>query len=139
MNSETDLLKDATRARLDQVSRVLLKLHKSLLDDERIIYESMQGAAVSPNELFRLALNHPQFTWLGKILTLIAQLDEAASVRRPATETQAQSLLTEVRVLLKLEHEDQTFVERFQLALDRSTDATDKHNEALKIATTESE
>jgi hypothetical protein len=42
-------------------------------------------------------------------------------------------------VLLQLEHEDQTFVERFQLALARSTDATDKHYEALKIATTESE
>jgi hypothetical protein len=139
MSRETDLLQDATRARLDEVSRALLKLHKSLLDDERIIYEAAQGAVVSPNELFRLALNHPQFTWLGKLLSLIAQLDEAASKRRPATETQAQTLLAEARVLLQLEHEDQTFVERFQLALARSTDATDKHNEALKIATTESE
>ncbi len=139
MSNAPDLLKDTTRARLDQVSRALLSLHKSLLDDERIIYEAAQGAVVSPNELFRLALNHPQFTWLGKILTLIAQLDEAASVRRPATETQAQSLLAEARVLLALEHADQTFVERFQLALARSTDATDKHHEALQIATAESE
>lgn len=139
MSNTPDLLKDTTRARLDQISRALLSLHKSLLDDERIIYEAAQGAVVSPNELFRLALNHPQFTWLGKILTLIAQLDEAASVRRPATETQAQSLLAEARVLLTLEHADQTFVERFQLALTRSTDATDKHQEALQIATAESE
>jgi hypothetical protein len=139
MSNEDHTLKDATRARLDEVSRALLKLHKSLLDDERIIYEAAHGTVVSPNEMFRLALGHPQFTWLGKILTLIAQLDEAASVRRPATEPQAQSLLTEARVLLKLEHEDQTFVERFQLALTRSTDATDKHHEALQIATAEGE
>ena len=138
MSSETDLLQDATRNRLDAVSQALLRLHKSLLDDERIIYEAEHGA-VSPNEMFRLALGHPQFTWLGKILSLVAQLDEAASPRRPATETKAQSLLVEAQVILKLEHEDQTFVERFQYALKRSTDATEKHNEALKIATAESE
>jgi hypothetical protein len=130
-------LQDTTRTRLDEVSRALLKLHKSLLDDERIIYEAEHGTVLSPNEMFRLALGHPQFTWLGKMLSLIAQLDEAASVRRPATETKAQELLTEVRVMLRLEHEDQIFVERLQLALARSTDATEKHNEALQMATAE--
>ncbi|HEX4948587.1 MAG TPA: hypothetical protein VFZ34_18070 [Blastocatellia bacterium] len=138
MSSETDLLQDTTRARLDAVSQALLRLHKSLLDDERIIYEAANGT-VSPNEMFRLALGHPQFTWLGKILSLVAQLDEAASVRRPATETKAQSLLVEAHVLLKMEHEDQTFVARFQHALTRSTDASEKHKEALEIVTTESE
>lgn len=133
-----DPLKDATRARLDQVSRAMLILHKSLLDDERIIYEAENGS-VSPNEMFRLALGHPQFTWLSKMLSLIAQLDEAASVRRPATEAKAQELLTEVRVMLRMRHEDQIFVERLQAALIRSTDATEKHNEALQIAISESE
>ena len=138
MSNETDLLQDATRTQLDAVSQALLRLHKSLLDDERIIYEAENGA-VSPNEMFRLALGHPQFTWLGKILSLVAQLDEAASPRRPATETKAQSLLVEAQVLLKMEHEDQTFVERFQYALRRSTDATEKHKEAIEIAIVESE
>lgn len=138
MNDEADILKDATRTRLDQVSRALLHLHKSLLDDERIIYEAAHGP-LSPNDMFRLALGHPQFTWLNRVLSLIAQLDDAASVRRSATETKAQSLLAEARLLLKLEGEDQPFIERLQLALTRSTDATDKHNEALRIATAESE
>ncbi len=138
MNDEADILTDATRTRLDQVSRALLHLHKSLLDDERIIYEAAHGT-VSPNDMFRLALGHPQFTWLGRILSLIASLDDATSVRRPATETKAQSLLVEARLLLKLDGEDQAFAERLQLALTRSTDATDKHNEALRIATVESE
>lgn len=142
MSNETDLfpdnLKDSTRTKLDRISRALLSLHKSLLEDERVIYEAEHGP-VSPNDLFRLALGHPQFTWLSKMLSLIAQLDEAASVRRPATETAAQALLTETRLLLQLEHEDQTLVERLQFALTRSTDATDKHTEALQIATTESE
>jgi hypothetical protein len=138
MSNESDLLNDTTRTRLDEISRALLKLHKSLLDDERIIYEAENGA-VSPNDMFRLALGHPQFMWLGKMLTLIAQLDEAASPRRPATETQAQLLLTEVRAMLTLQHNDQTFVERLQNALARSTDATDKHQEALQIANSESE
>jgi hypothetical protein len=142
MSHETDLfpdiLKDTTRTRLDQISRALLNLHKSLLDDERIIYEAENGP-VSPNDMFRLALGHPQFMWLGKMLTLIAQLDEAASPRRPATETQAQSLLTEAQAMLTFQLADQIFVERLQNALARSTDATDKHQEALQIAIIESE
>jgi hypothetical protein len=102
MSNETDLLQATTRAKLDQISAALLRLHKSLLDDERVIYETVHGQVASPHEMFRLVLNHPQFTWLGKISSLIALIDEATSVRRPATETVAQSLLDEAVILLNL-------------------------------------
>lgn len=138
MSTHTDPLQDATRTRLDQVSRVLLRLHKSMLDDERIIYEATHGP-VSPNDMFRLALGHPQFTWLGKLLSLIAKLDEAASVRRPATETAAQSLLVDAVALLQMTTGDQLFQERFQDALQRSTEARASYDEALQIIIIESE
>lgn len=139
MSNETDQLKETTRARLDQVSAALLRLHKALLDDERVIYETVHGQVTSPHEMFRLVLSHPQFTWLGKISSLIALIDEAASVRRPATETNAQALLAEALTLLKLESEDKTFVERLQRVLKRGAEARANYDEALKIATAESE
>ncbi len=137
MSIETDILQDTTRARLDQVSKALLRLHKSLMDDERIIYETVNGPVTSPHEMFRLVTTHQQFTWLGKISSLVALMDEATSVRRPATEAVAQGLLDEAVILLSLKTEDQTFVERLRRVLKRSPDAKANHEEALKIATAE--
>ncbi len=131
---DTDALQEATRTKLNQVSRALLRLHKSLLDDERVIYETVNGPVTSPHEMFRLVLGHPQFTWLGKISSLIALLDEASSPRRPAAEATAQGLLAEAITLLKMESEDQTFVERLQRVLKRSGEAKATYDEALKIA-----
>ena len=139
MSNETDELKETTRTKLDQVSRALLHLHKSLLDDERVIYETVHGPVASAHEMFHLVINHPQFTWLGKISSLIALLDEAMSRRRPATETTAQGLLTEAVTLLKLASADETFVGRLQRVLKRSAAARANYDEALKIATAESE
>ena len=64
-----------------------------LEEDREVIYETVNGPVTSPHEMFRLVLGHPQFTWLGKISSLIALLDEASSPRRPATEATAQGLL----------------------------------------------
>ncbi len=137
MSAENEVLQATTRTKLDQVSRALLRLHKALLDDERVIYETVHGSVTSPHEMFRLVLNHQQFTWLGKISSLIALLDEAASIRRPATETNAQALLVDATTLLKFEIDDAVFVERLQRVLKRSPDAKAYYDEALKIATTE--
>lgn len=139
MSNETDGLKETTRTKLDQVSRALLRLHKSLLDDERVIYETVHGPVASPHDMFRLVLNDPQFTWLGKISSLIALLDEAASKRRPANETTAQGLLDEAVIMLKLASQDQPFVERLQRVLKRSPEAKAIYDEALQYATAESE
>ncbi len=137
MNPEINALTAATRTQLDQVGRALLRLHKSLLDDERVIYETVHGPVASPHELFQLVLNHPQFTWLGKISSLIALLDEAASVRRPTTEDNAQALLAEACLLLKMEGEDETFAERLRRVVKRSPAASALYDEAAKIAMTE--
>lgn len=131
---DIDALQEATRTKLNQVSRALLRLHKALLDDERVIYETVNGPVTSPHEMFRLVMSHQQFTWLGKISSLIALLDEATSLRRPATEAIAQGLLAEAITLLKLESEDQTFVERLQRVIKRSAEAKASYDEALKIA-----
>ena len=132
MDNNVEATSAATRAKLDQVSRALLRLHKALLDDERTIYETEHGAITSTNAMFQIVLNHPNFKWLGKFSSLIVLMDEAASVRRPAPEVTSQGLLKEACVLLNFEAEDKTFVEQFQKAIRRSLEVKDLHNEALK-------
>ena len=132
-----DPLHETTRTKLDQVSRTLLHLHKSLLDDERAIYEAVHGQVLSSHEMFRLVTSDPQFMWLGKISSLIVLLDEAASLRRPATETNAKALLAEALTMLQLESEDPTFTERLQRGLKRSTAANANYETALQVAIAE--
>ena len=135
MDKNVELTNEATRAKLDQVSRALLRLHKALLDDERTIYETEHGAVTSTHAMFQIVLNHPNFKWLGKFSSLIVLMDEAASVRRPAPEVTSQGLLAEARSLLNLGAGEKTFVEQFQKAINRSLQVKDLYEEALTIAT----
>ena len=134
MSNEIVLTNTETRAKLENISQVLLRLHKALLEDERIIYEMEHGQVTSPHALFQLVLSHPQFSWLGKFSSLIVLIDEAASVRRPAPEATSQNLLAEARALLVLEAGEESFVVQFQNAINRSTQVKDLYEAALKIA-----
>ena len=132
MDNDVELTNEATRAKLDQMSRALLRLHKVLLDDERAIYEAEHGAVNSTHTMFQIVLSHPNFLWLGKFSSLIVLLDEAASVRRPAPEATSQGLLAEARSLLNLEAGEKTFVEQFQKAINGNVQVKANYEEALK-------
>ncbi len=62
-----------------------------------------------------------------------ALMDEAASIRRPASETQAQALLNEARILLNFESTDENFNDKFQNALLNNLDGVLGHNDALNF------
>jgi uncharacterized damage-inducible protein DinB len=62
-SASDDLVPEATRQRLANLRRALLRLHKALLDDERLAYERIYGQ-VTGGELLQLVINHEQFAWL---------------------------------------------------------------------------
>ncbi len=132
MDNDVELTNEATRAKLDRMSRALLRLHKALLDDERTIYEAEHGRVTSTHSMFQIVLNHPSFIWLGKFSSLIVLMDEAASVRRPAPETTSQGLLAEARALLDLATGEKSFVEKLQNAINRNSQVKANYEEALK-------
>lgn len=129
-----ETLTDDTRRNLKDLSRALLRLHKTLLEAAKAEYETVNGKIPNPNVYLQLVLDDAHFAWLRKISALIALIDEAASVRRPATETDARALIDEARVLLNFEHADEDFNDKFQTALQRNPDAVVGHNDALKFA-----
>ena len=132
MDNNVEATTEATRAKLNQISSALLRLHKALLDDERAIYEAEHGAVASSHAMFQIVLGDPNFAWLGKFSSLIVLLDEAASVRRPAPEATSQGLLAEARTLLNLEAGEKTFVEKLNSAIERNPQAKAHYEEALK-------
>ena len=132
MTENNAILNDETRANLKDLSKAMLRLHKTLLDAAKSEYESKNGAIASVNEYFQLVIDDPHFAWLRKISSLIALIDEAVSVRRPASETEAKALENEAKLLLNFQDGDSNFNDKFQIALQNNQDAVLGYNDALK-------
>lgn len=126
-----EILTDQTRQKLKDLSRAFLRLHKTLLEAAKTEYETANGKIPNANVYLQLVLDDAHFAWLRKISSLIALIDEAASVRRPATETEAQALIGESGTLLDFAHPDENFNDKFQLALQNNPDAVINYNETL--------
>ena len=128
----TDALTDETRQSLKGLSRAMLRLHKTLLEGEKAAYEAKNGKIASANQYLSLVIDDAHFAWLRKLSSLIALIDEAVSIRRPADETDAKALLVEAKILLNFEDADEDFNNKFQTALQNNPDAVLGHNDALK-------
>jgi hypothetical protein len=123
---------EATREQLKNLRRALLRLHKALLDDERLAYERIYGQ-VTGGELLQLVINQEQFAWLQSISELIVSIDEMLDTDEPATDADADSLLTQTRALLKPSEEGNDFARKYYAALQRDPDIVLAHREATKI------
>jgi len=64
---------------------------------------------------------------------LIALIDEAVSARRPASETEAQGLFNEAKLLLSFQDADADFNDKFQTALQKNADAVMSYNDAINF------
>lgn len=128
-----DTLSSQSRTRLRSISLELMKMHKRLLDRAKLDYEARHGKISSVNIYFQLVIDDPHFAWLRKISSLIALLDEATSLRRPAGEEEAAGLLSEAHRLLDFGDDDEGFNRTFRIALDRDKQALRHQEEALRL------
>ena len=128
-----DQLTDQTRQKLKNLSKAMLRLHKTLLEGEKAVYEAKNGKIPNPNIYLSLVLDDPHFAWLRKLSSLIALLDEAVSIRRPATETEAEALLNEAKILLNFQDAEEEFNDKFQTALQRNSDAVLSYNDTMNF------
>ena len=108
----------------------LLKLHKSLLDHERAIYESMNGP-VNSGQFLNLLLENNDFAWLRKFSTLIVEIDELFDQKDGISDEMVELLIAKLRDLVSMNDEDETFRLRYQTALQKDLDAA-AHQGALK-------
>lgn len=130
---ENNQLTEETRRKLKDLSKSLLRLHKNLLDGAKAEYEAQNGKISNANQYLQLVLDDAHFAWLRKISSLIALIDEAASGRRPAGETEARTLINETGSLLNFEDADENFNNKFQTALQKNSGAVLHHNDALGL------
>lgn len=124
---------DATVQRLGQVRFALLRLHKALLDAERVTYEQAHGRIRSNGEFFQLVIQDEWFDWLRPISQFIVQIDEALSTKEPITLEQASELLGQARQLLHPIEHGTPLEQKYYQAIQRDPDIAFMHAEMARM------
>ncbi len=107
---------------IQNLIKLLLGLHKSLLDLEKEAYERKNGAITSNNEYFSLVVNHEDFKWLRSLSEIIALIDEEAELENINPE-KIKELILSLNNLLATDNETE-FSLRYRANLEK--------NEALR-------
>jgi len=122
------------RERLAQLREALLRLHKALVDSERISYEQNIGTIPSPNHFLQLLTNDPWFAWLHPVSELIVAMDEAldAKSQTPLTAELTDGLVKQTAALLVASETGEGFTRHYFDALQRDPDVVMAHAAAAK-------
>jgi len=131
----TNSISDSRRSELKALRQGLLRLHKMLLDLERVGYERARGRISNSYEFLQLVLKDPWFDWLHRLSELIVQIDESLDTRdaeHPLTDDDASALLVRAKTLLSPAEEGSEFQKNYFLALQQSPDVVLLHAEIMR-------
>lgn len=94
---------ETNQQRLRLFRNNLLKLHKLLLEAERVRYEQVNGPIKNKGEFFQLVISDDAFSWLRPISQFIVQIDEFTSAKEQPDdpEEKAAIFLEKGRLMLK--------------------------------------
>jgi len=114
---------------------VLLDLHKTLVDSERVSYEQTMGAIKSSNQFLQLLTTDPWFAWLHALSQLIVAMDEALEEKEPLTNAAVDAFFAQTRALLVASEEGEGFSRHYFDALQRDPDVVLAHAEVARHLT----
>jgi chorismate mutase len=117
---------------LQRLRDELLKLHKALVDSERVTYEQTVGAIKSPSHFLQLLSIDPWFAWLQPMSQLIVVMDEALEEKEPLTAASAEALFRQARLQLVVSETGDGFSKHYYDALQRDPDVVLAHAEVTK-------
>ena len=114
---------------------ILLKLHKSMIDIEREMYEGLNGP-VTPAQFVTLLMEDDDFAWLRKFSVLIVEIDEMFASKDGATNDLIDASLQKVTELANMSEEDDYFKAKYQFALQHSPDSAGLHSQLKQVLQT---
>jgi len=127
----SEVLADSQVHLLNDLRLGLLRLHKVLLEMERINYEKVAGQ-VNSGELLQMVLNHPQFGWLRIISALVVEIDELLNGEDPARVSDFAALTSQARRLLTAP-ENEEFKTKYQAALQHEPAVVMAHANVMQF------
>ena len=124
---------EGLRQRLTDLRLALLKLHKALVDSERVGYEKTIGKIQSPNHFLQLLTNDPWFAWLHPLSQLIVAMDETLDAEEPLTVDKVDALAEQSKVMLVASESSDGFSGHYFEAMQRDPDVVFAHAEVVKL------
>ncbi|HEY0143079.1 MAG TPA: hypothetical protein VGF48_19440 [Thermoanaerobaculia bacterium] len=112
------------RATLRDVSRILLPLHRALIEAARAEYHETVAPVSGPTHLLQLLQEEPFFDWLKPLTALIVDIDEMTRTDFEAAE--ADAITARVQRLFGSEV-DEAFSARYVPILQRDIDVAVGH------------
>lgn len=135
-NSFSMPMGELTRKKLTDLHRVLLHLHKVLLDNEKYEYEKVYGPVQGSGQLLSLVMSDPWFDWLHQISRMIVEIDELTENSETSTE-QAFDLIETARRLFNANEDgsdlEAEFMQKYKAVLKREPGAVLAHIEVQKV------
>ena len=117
--------------KLKNARDILLKLHKSMLDIEREMYEGLNGK-VAAAQFVTLLMEDDDFAWLRKFSSLIVEVDEMFASKDGYSDELIDACLQKVKELAEMSEDDDYFKAKYQFALQKSPDSAGLHSQLKK-------
>ena len=124
-----------SREKLKEARNLLLKLHKSMLDLEREMYEGIQGK-LNATDFVNLLMEDEDFAWLRKFSMLIVEIDEMFALKGSMTDEMLDANITKVKQLVEMTEPDDYFKAKYQFAIQRDPNAAGLHSQLKKLMVT---
>lgn len=124
---------DRTRERLTDLRNGLLKLHKALLDSERVVYERDVARITSTGQYLELVLNDPWFAWLHQLSKFIVLVDETLDFDDPPTPSDADRLIAQARELVSPSENGSSFARSYFEAMQRDPGVVLAHRDMMRV------
>ena len=124
-------MNDAERALLAELRRLLLQLHKILIDWQRADYERVHGR-LQTTQLLNVMFNDPEFAWLRSMSGLIVRIDEALEIKPPKEPIESGPLVAAARDLIAPEA-GSGYARRYHAALQELPEAVLAHRDLVVL------
>jgi hypothetical protein len=124
---------DGTSEKLTSLRNGLLKLHKTLLDSERAVYERDVARIASTGQYLELVLHDPWFAWLHELSQFIVLVDETLDFDDPPTPADAERLITQARNLVTPSENGASFGRSYFEAMQRDPAVVLAHRDMMRV------
>ncbi len=124
---------EVARRRLTELREALLRLHKALVESERVGYEKTFGKVGSSYQLLHLLTVDPWFTWLRPVSQLVSTMDEMLDSKEPLTADKINSVASQTKALLAPTADGEGFAQHYDEALQRDPDVVFAHAEVARL------
>jgi hypothetical protein len=122
---------DADRALLVELRRLLLELHKTLIDWQRADYERVHGR-LQTTQLLNVLFNDPAFAWLRSMSGSIVRIDETLVAKTPEGETGTGPLVAGARELVAPEA-GSPYAQRYHAAMQELPEVVLAHRDLVQL------